>query len=120
MSGSFKPYSATLTPARSRFSNRLGFAWKTSPRERSCTNGRSLLLNALLIGIAPRADFQAPANPAQSFNGIGRATRATHRTLLHALDLIRHHRTLRLVEKLLVDHWIRGHGLYGRCRFSFH
>src|SRR5580658_3657442 len=120
MSASFKTSSVTSTPAKSRSSNHLGFAWKMSPRELLSTSGRSLLLNALLIGIAPRADFQTPANPAQPFRRIGGAIPATNSTLLHALHLIRHHRTLRLIEKLLLDDWIRGHGLHGRRWFSFH
>ncbi len=77
-------------------------------------SGRSLLLETLLIRIAPCADLQPPANPAQPFGGIGRALGPAHRALVDSFDLIRHHGSLRLFQKRLVDH-----RLGWRC-FSFH
>ena len=94
--------------------------WKTWRRELSSTSGRWLLLNGLLIGIAPSADLQAAANPAQAFRGIGRANRAADRTLLRALGLIGHHRKLGLIQKLRINHRIWGRWLCGRRWFTFH
>ncbi len=71
-------------------------------------SGRQLLLNALLIGIAPGADLQPAAHPAQPFGGIGSASRAADGTFLQALHLIGHHGPLRLVQKFLVDYRIWG------------
>lgn len=67
-------------------------------------SGRSLLLNGLLIGIAPRADLQSAANPAQAFGGVRRTRRATHRTILQALELVQFDGALGFIQKLLVDH----------------
>ncbi len=93
-----KDVKRTSTLSRSQSSSRLEFAWKTWLREPSSTSGRSLLLNGLLIGIAPGADLQPAANPAQPFGGIGCANGAAHRALFHALGQIRHHGTLRLIQ----------------------
>jgi hypothetical protein len=68
------------------------------------TSERWLLLSGLLIGIAPSADLQPAANPAQAFRGIRRTNRTTDRTLLGALGLIGHHRQLRLIQELGIDH----------------
>jgi hypothetical protein len=78
-------------------------------------SARSLLLSDLLIGIAPSADFQPPAYPAQRLFRIWRARRTADRALFDALDLIRDNRTLRLSQKLLVNHW-----LGCRQRFASH
>jgi hypothetical protein len=82
-------------------------------RELLFTSGGSLLLSDLLIGIAPRADLKAPANPAQRFRGVRRARRAAHGALLQTLNLIEHNRLLGFVQKFLIDHW-------GRQRLPFH
>jgi len=77
-------------------------------------SGRSLLLQTLLIRIAPRADLQAPANPTQPFGRIGRALSSADRALVHSLQLIRHHGSLRLFQKRFVNH------RFGWRCFSFH
>lgn len=78
-------------------------------------SARSLLLSDLPIGIAPRADLQAAANPAQPLGRIGSANRAADRALLPTFRLIRYDRTPRCVEQLLLNH-----RLFVRSRFSFH
>jgi hypothetical protein len=60
-------------------------------------SARSLLLNALLIGIAPGADLKPPANPAQAFRRIWCASSAAHRAFGETLDLVRHDRPLGLL-----------------------
>src|SRR5215471_3831809 len=87
-SWSSRTYSRTTIPRGSRFSNRLDWELRMSLPEPSSTNGRWLLLSDLLIGIAPRADLQSPADPAKLFGRIRRTWGAAHRTLLHALDLV--------------------------------
>ena len=79
-----------------------------------------LLLNALLIGIAPGADLQTPANPTEAFSRIRRACGAAHNTLLGVLNLIGHHRPFGFVQKLLVNYRIGGHRLWRRTGFTFH
>ena len=79
------------------------------------TNERSLLLSGLLIGIAPRADFQAATDPAQRLFTVGRASGAANRALVHALELIGNNGTFRLIEKLLVDNRFAS-----RQRFALH
>src|SRR6202163_1374313 len=105
----------TTIPNRSPFLNRWDWEWKTSLRERFSTNGRWLLLNDLLIRIAPSADFQPAATPAQSLSRIRSTGRATNGTLPQSLDLIGLDRALRFFKKLLVDH-----GLRDCQRFPFH
>src|SRR5690349_16887875 len=104
-----------MTQTGSRFSSRLDWEWKMSPPGRSSTKRRWLLLSDLLIGIAPRADLQPPAHPAQLLLGIGSARRAAHRTLFDALELIGDNRALGLIQKLLVNH-----RLGNRRRFASH
>src|SRR5271166_609573 len=116
---SFKTSSCASTRARSRSSNRLVFVWKTWRQEPLSTSEprllrAALLLHALLIGIAPCADLQAPANPAQPFGRIGRTLGAADRALVHSLHLIRHHGSLRLFQKRFIDHRL------GWRDFSFH
>ena len=78
-------------------------------------NERWLLLNGLLIGIAPCADLQATADPAQSLRGIRGTCPAANGTLPQSLDLIGLNRPFGFFEKLLVDHRLRN-----RQRFPFH
>lgn len=81
---------------------------------------RWLLLNALLIGIAPGTNLQAAANPAQAFRRIGRTNGAAHGTFLGVLHLIRDYQPLGFVQKLLIDHRIGDHRSRHRHGFSFH
>ena len=67
-------------------------------------NARSLLLNGWLIGIAPRADLEPTADPAQSLGGIRRAGGAADRALGDTRQLIRDHRSLGFLQELPVDH----------------
>lgn len=78
-------------------------------------NGRSLLLNGLLIGIPPGADLEASADPAQPLVGVGRASRTADRAFVDALDLVVLDSALGFFEQRLVDH-----GLVHRQQFPFH
>ena len=69
-----------------------------SRQERSFTNAGWLLLSDLLIGIAPRANLQPPADPAQTFRGIGRAGGPADGAFLDPLQLIRLNGALRLFQ----------------------
>ena len=84
------------------------------------TSGRWLLLNALLIGIAPRADLQPAADPAQPLRRVGRANSAANGTLIRSLGLIGHHGKLHLIQQLWIDHRLRDRGLRMSRWLPFH
>jgi hypothetical protein len=71
----------------------------------------------LLIGIAPGADFEPTANPAQALGRIRRANGAANAALGRPLGLIRHNGSLGFIEQLLIDYsfW-NGRG----CWLAFH
>src|SRR5579871_3520329 len=100
---------------RLRSLSRWAPGWKTSLPRRLSTSGRSLLLNGLLIGIAPRADLQPTAHPAKTFGGIRRTHGSAHRALVDALELVALNGALGVLQQLLVDD-----GLGDRRQLPFH
>ena len=81
---------------------------------------RESLLNGLLIGIAPGADLQPAADPAQALRRVGCANGPANGTLLRSLGLIGHHGKLGLIQQLWIDHRLRDRGLRMSRWLPFH